>query len=82
MHSCRRVAELLTQSMDEPLDWLDRLRLRMHLSMCDNCRNVEQQLFGVQALTAELFTTSAEPSEESAPRDGFEATRPSNLKAD
>lgn len=57
MHSCKRVAELLTQSLDEPLGWLDRIRMRVHLSMCDNCRNVEQQLLGVRALSADLFTT-------------------------
>lgn len=55
-HSCKKVAELLTLRLDEPLGWLDRLRLRLHLSMCDNCRHVEQQLAGVDALSAELFS--------------------------
>lgn len=44
LHSCKRAAELLSQSLDEPLDVVDSLRLRMHLSMCGNCRNVEEQL--------------------------------------
>lgn len=56
MHSCKEVAALLTRSLDEPLGWLDRARLRLHLSMCDNCRNVEQQINGVHALTADLFS--------------------------
>lgn len=55
LHSCKRVAELLSQSLDEPLGMLDRLRLRMHLSMCDNCRRVERQLNGLHALSAQLF---------------------------
>ena len=54
-HSCKKVAELLTQRMDEPLGWLDRIRMRVHLSMCSNCRHVERQLSQVQALGAGLF---------------------------
>lgn len=68
MHSCKRVAELLTQSMDERLGWLDRFRLRMHLSMCDNCSNVEQQLLAVKALSADLFTQDDGPADAGEPR--------------
>lgn len=61
-HSCRRVAELLSQRMDEPLGWLDRLRLRVHLSMCDNCRHVAQQLEAVKELSGELFHLDSGPA--------------------
>jgi hypothetical protein len=44
LHSCQKAAELISQSLDEPLDMVDKLRLRMHLSMCGNCRNVQEQL--------------------------------------
>lgn len=44
LHSCQKAAELLSQSLDEPLDLIDKLRLQVHLSMCGNCRNVEEQL--------------------------------------
>lgn len=57
MYSCKQVAELLTRRGDEPLGWLDRVRLRVHLLMCNNCRRVEQQLDGVRALTADLFAS-------------------------
>jgi len=60
MHSCRRVAELTSQSHDEPLGLLDRLRLRLHLSMCGNCRTVEQQLGAVSRLALELFEEAVE----------------------
>lgn len=63
MHSCKRVAELLTLSLDEPLGWLDRVRLKAHLSMCGNCRNVQEQLQGIEALSADLFSADAELDE-------------------
>lgn len=55
MHSCKQVAELLTRAYDEPLGVVDRLRLRMHLSMCDNCSNIAKQLDRVKTLSDEMF---------------------------
>ena len=55
MHSCKQVAELLTRAYDEPLGVVDRLRLRMHLAMCDNCSNVARQLDGVKTLSEDMF---------------------------
>ncbi|MHB1200090.1 MAG: zf-HC2 domain-containing protein [Polaromonas sp.] len=43
-YSCKKAAELITLAQDEPLGTLDELRLKIHLSMCGNCRNVEQQI--------------------------------------
>lgn len=65
MHSCRQVAELLTQQQDEPLNWFDAARLRVHLSMCGNCENVAQQLAQLHLLSKEVFAaddaTTAQP---------------------
>ncbi|MEO6032069.1 MAG: zf-HC2 domain-containing protein [Burkholderiaceae bacterium] len=73
LHSCRRAAELLSQGLDEPLGLLDRLRLRMHLSMCNNCRRVDEQLDNLHALSADLF--SDEPG-----REETEVARPARPK--
>lgn len=54
LHSCQKAAELLSQSLDEPLDMVDRLRLRIHLSMCGNCRNVEEQLKLIHKMGGEI----------------------------
>jgi len=53
--SCRRAAELLSQSLDEPLDLADRTQLRLHLFICRGCRHVEHQFEGIRALSARLF---------------------------
>lgn len=44
MHSCRRVAELTTRAIDEPLGLVDRWRLGFHLRLCGDCANVQRQL--------------------------------------
>ncbi len=64
MHSCKRVAELLSQRLDEPLGPIDELKLRMHVSLCGNCRNVEKQLSGIHAAAADLFSGGVDPDEE------------------
>ena len=56
MHSCQRVAELLSQRQDEPLGKLDSFLLRFHLSMCGDCRRVEGQLDGLKSLTTDLLS--------------------------
>jgi predicted anti-sigma-YlaC factor YlaD len=42
--SCKKAAELLSQSLDEQLGVIDQLRLKFHLSICGDCRNVDAQL--------------------------------------
>lgn len=56
LHSCQKAAELLSQALDEPLDMVDKLRLRIHLSMCGNCRNVEEQFNLMHKMGAQLGT--------------------------
>ena len=63
MYSCRRVAELLSQRLDEPLGLLDEMRLRLHLSMCGNCSHVAGQIEAVHAASAELLANEFEPDE-------------------
>jgi hypothetical protein len=55
MHSCKQVAELLTRSLDEPLGFVERLRLRLHLHICGDCANVEQQLAALKVQGRDLF---------------------------
>lgn len=54
LYSCQKVAELLSQAMDEPLALTDRMRLQVHLTLCGNCRNVEEQLTMLRGLGASL----------------------------
>jgi predicted anti-sigma-YlaC factor YlaD len=56
LHSCQKAAELISQSLDEPLDLVDKLRLRVHLSMCGNCRNVQDQLNLIHKMGGQIGT--------------------------
>lgn len=41
---CREVSRLLSRGHEESLPAPDRARLRMHMVICDACRNVEEQM--------------------------------------
>lgn len=69
-HSCKRVAELISQSMDERLGVMDRVRMRWHLHLCGNCRNVEQQLRGMKSMAAEMFEHGCDESGEASSSKG------------
>lgn len=63
MYSCRRVAELLSQRLDEPLGLIDEMRLKLHLSMCGNCSHVADQIEAVHTASTELLANGFELDE-------------------
>ena len=44
MLTCKQASQIISQSLDSPLSWSDRMRLKFHLSICDACTRFNQQL--------------------------------------
>jgi len=44
MLNCRKVSELVSQAEERKLGWLERWRLRTHLSVCEGCRQFQRQV--------------------------------------
>jgi len=44
MVTCKETSLLASRAMDERLPFADRLALRMHLAICENCACFNQQL--------------------------------------
>ena len=42
--NCRQATHLLLQGEDQPLGWADRLRLRLHLMICQACPRFVRQV--------------------------------------
>jgi hypothetical protein len=42
--TCKHTAELLSQEQDRSLTLPEKIRLRLHLLLCDGCRNFNRQL--------------------------------------
>jgi hypothetical protein len=58
MPSCLEASRLLSRALDEPLGLLDQAMLRVHLSMCGRCAEVERQLGTLGDLTRAVFEDS------------------------
>lgn len=41
--SCQQASRMLSQREDSPLPFAPRMRLRIHLAVCDACHNVSRQ---------------------------------------
>ena len=56
--SCKEASRLLSQSMDRELGVGDAARLRLHLMLCDACRNFSRQLKQLRQAVARLFDST------------------------
>lgn len=44
LSSCRKASELMSQKMEQPLSWRERVSLSVHLAMCTGCRRAQRQM--------------------------------------
>jgi hypothetical protein len=44
MPTCKEVSRLVSQGLDRRLGFIERVRLRVHLAVCDGCTNFKKQM--------------------------------------
>lgn len=44
MLTCKQASQIISQSLDNPLSWSDRMKLKFHLFICDACTHFNKQL--------------------------------------
>jgi hypothetical protein len=44
MKTCKETSLLVTQSLDRKLTWTERLGMRIHLAVCNNCARFTKQM--------------------------------------
>lgn len=67
--TCKEVSRLLSAGLDESLPVADRARLRLHLVMCNACRNVSEQMQFIRQAMKRLGSQDgeAEPTPPTTP---------------
>ena len=60
MLSCKQVSRIVSQGLDRDLGFTERVRLRVHLAICDGCTNFSRQM----AFLRKAMTKLAEQSPE------------------
>jgi len=48
MLNCKQASQIISQSLDNPLSWSDRTKLKFHLFICDACTRFNRQLRLIQ----------------------------------
>ncbi len=44
MLTCKQASQIISQSLDNPLSWSDRMKLKFHLLICNACNRFNQQM--------------------------------------
>jgi hypothetical protein len=57
--SCKEVSRIVSQGLDRRLSLFERLRLRLHLAICDGCTNFKKQMDFLRRALRELGTRSS-----------------------
>ena len=58
MLTCKEVSRLVSQGLDRRLGFGERVRLRVHLAICDGCANFNKQVTFLRKAVARLGDTS------------------------
>ena len=56
--SCKEVSYLVSQGLDRRLGFADRVRLRVHLAICDGCTNFKDQVAFLRRAIQQLESNS------------------------
>ncbi|MGD8980166.1 MAG: hypothetical protein PVH67_09885 [Desulfobacterales bacterium] len=62
MFNCKKVTQLLSESLDRNLPLYQRMGMRIHLMMCKFCSRYKEQLLFLRK-TARLYSESSEDSD-------------------
>jgi predicted anti-sigma-YlaC factor YlaD len=66
--SCQEVSRLLSARQDGSLPLADQARLRLHLAMCQACRNVDEQMDFLRRAMRQLGREGGDQDEREAKR--------------
>ena len=59
MLSCKEVTRLVSQGLDRRLGFAERVRLRLHLAVCDGCSHFTKQMRFIRKAVRELGAKSS-----------------------
>ncbi|MFQ5518580.1 MAG: zf-HC2 domain-containing protein [Mariprofundus sp.] len=57
-HACNQASKLASDSLDRPLSLWERVKLKLHLSMCSNCEQCDSNLKFIHQVNALMRKTN------------------------
>ena len=56
-HACNEISQLASDSLDRPLSLRERLKFKLHLSMCNYCRDYNHNMKFIRTITEMIRST-------------------------
>lgn len=75
MLTCKEASQLVSQRCDRVLSWRERVGLRIHLWICNNCRNFARQLSYIRQALRTGQQQGKLPADKSLPPESLERIR-------
>jgi len=80
MLSCKNTSRLISQAQERRLSLRERINLRVHVGMCNNCRRFEQQIVTMRKIMHREWKQYTPPTNKQLPSEAQERIR-QTLKA-
>jgi hypothetical protein len=75
MLTCKQASRLVSERQDRKLNWHERVGLRLHLWICNNCQRFEKQIRYIQQAVRKGQLEGQLPVEKSLPPESVERIR-------
>lgn len=75
MLTCKNTSRLVSEGQERQLSLKERINLRLHVWMCNNCRRFEKQIVTIQKIMLSEWTQGAPPTNNQLPREAQERIR-------
>ena len=63
MMKCQEITQLASEGMDRKLGLMERAGMKLHMMMCQSCRNFEQQMTTIRTLSRAYAKQRNDPSD-------------------
>ena len=75
MLTCKDTSRLVSEGQERQLSLKERINLRLHVWMCNNCRRFEKQIVTMRKIMHREWTQNTPPTSEQLPSEAQERIR-------
>ena len=75
MLSCKDTSRLISEGQERQLSLKERINLRLHVWMCNNCRRFEKQIVIMRKVMLQEWTQDTPPTNNQLPGEAQERIR-------
>lgn len=75
MLTCKNTSRLISEGQERQLTLKERIKLRLHVWMCNNCRRFERQIIAMRKIMRREWTNDTPPANKQLTSEAQERIR-------